>query len=90
MKAQSSYLRLQIADEAKNVLERQAARHGMTQTELASRLVSWLVQQSQVVQAAVLNNITPGEDLDVPKVLLAGAAARVAESQRGGKSRKSS
>ena len=56
-----TFLRLQIADDAKTALERQAARHGMSQTELASRLVTWLVRQSSVLQASILNNIDAGD-----------------------------
>jgi len=56
-KPRSSFVRLQIAEDAKTALERQAARHGMSQTELASRVVAWLVRQPSVVQASILNNI---------------------------------
>lgn len=76
MKVQSSFLRLQIAEDAKTALERQATRHGMTQTQLASRLVGWLVTQPQLVQAAILNNIAPDTDRDRSSALLAGIGAK--------------
>lgn len=57
MKRSSPFIRLQIADDSKDSLAREARRHGLSQTELASRLVEWVVQQESVVQATVLNNI---------------------------------
>ena len=71
MKSQSTFLRLQIAEDAKTALERQATRHGMSQTELASRLVGWLVTQPQLIQAAVLNNINSTVDSDLSATLRA-------------------
>lgn len=57
MKRSSPFIRLQIADDSKDTLARESRRHGLSQTELASRLVEWVVQQPPVVQATVLNNI---------------------------------
>lgn len=67
-KSHPTFLRLQISDDGKTALERQAARHGMSQTEIASRLVAWLVRQPPVVQASVLNNIDPGLQQDLAHV----------------------
>ncbi|QOV92206.1 hypothetical protein [Humisphaera borealis] len=92
-KSEGTFLRLQIAEDAKTSLERQASRHGMSQTELASRLVGWLVGQPQLVQAAVLNNINSTVDADLSASLRArigatGSAAtpKASRASRGGKS----
>lgn len=73
MKSPPSFIRLQIAEDAKSILEKQADRHGMSQTELASRLVTWLVKQPPLIQAAVLNNISSTVQEDLSKALLARA-----------------
>lgn len=89
MKSDASFVRFQIAGDAKNSLEKQAARHGMTQTELASRLVVWLVSQPQLIQAAVLNNIAPVVEEDLAGVLAANLVAKAGSTaqrmRRGGK-----
>lgn len=79
-KPQSPFLRLQIAEDAKDALERQAARHKMSQTELASRLVSWIVRQSQTVQAAILNNIDRGLEEELAMSLRARAPGENAQT----------
>ena len=86
MKSQSTFLRLQIAEDAKTALERQATRHGMSQTELASRLVSWLVMQPQLIQAAVLNNINSTVDSDLSALLRARISASGSVSAPSAKS----
>ncbi len=99
MKRSSPFIRLQIADDSKDSLARESRRHGLSQTELASRLVEWLVQQPPVVQATVLNNIKNDmEDqlaemlrgLAVSKGLVGadGPAAGGRLAQAGGRARK--
>lgn len=78
MKSSASFIRLQIAEDAKNALEKQARRHNMSQTELASRLVMWIVRQPQVVQATVLNNIKTDLEEELAHVLRDAARAGAA------------
>lgn len=76
MASDDPFVRLTISSDAKSSLEKQATRHGMTQTELASRLLVWLIKQPQVIQAAVLNNITSTVEKDLVEAILAGSAAK--------------
>ena len=97
MKRSSPFIRLQIADDSKDTLARESRRHALSQTELASRLVEWLVQQPPVVQATVLNNIKNDmEDqlaemlrgLAVSKGLAPEAAERAPAARAGSRARK--
>ncbi|MDB5294320.1 MAG: hypothetical protein JWO31_303 [Phycisphaerales bacterium] len=83
MKRSSPFIRLQIADDSKDVLARQARRHALSQTELASRLVEWLVLQKPVVQATVLNNIKNDMEDQLAEMLRSIAAAKRADEQPG-------
>ena len=76
VKRSSPFIRLQLADDAKPALAREARRHGLSQTELASRLVEWVVRQSPVVQATVLNNIKNDMEDRLAEVLRDLAAPR--------------
>ena len=98
MKRSSPFIRLQIADDSKDTLARESRRHALSQTELASRLVEWLVQQPPVVQATVLNNIKNDmEDqlaemlrgLAVSKGLAPEASERGTPARAGSRSRTS-
>ena len=76
MKSQSSFSRLQITEDAKASLARQATRHQVSQTELASRLIVWLVKQPTAIQATVLNNIDAGIQEQLSDMLQSAAERR--------------
>ena len=76
MDSDAPFVRLTVSSDAKTTLEKQATRHGMTQTQLASRMLTWLIKQPQVIQAAVLNNISSTVEKDLAQTLLAGAAQK--------------
>ena len=76
MKRSSPFIRLQIADDSKDTLARESRRHGLSQTELASLLVEWLVQQPPVVQATVLNNIKNDMEDQLAEMLRGLAASK--------------
>ena len=76
MKSSAPFIRLQIADDSKDSLAREARRHGLSQTELASRLVEWLVKQQSVVQATVLNNIKNDMEDQLAEMLRSLAVSR--------------
>ena len=100
MKRSSPFIRLQIADDSKDTLARESRRHALSQTELASRLVEWLVQQPPVVQATVLNNIKNDMEDQLAEMLRglavskglapeADAGGRATAARAGSRSRKS-
>jgi 1,2-phenylacetyl-CoA epoxidase catalytic subunit len=82
VKSQSTFSRLQITEEAKSALARQSTRHGLSQTELASRLVTWLIKQPTVIQAAVLNNIDRGLQDELSQMLKANTGRRLGATSR--------
>ena len=76
MNRSAPFIRLQLADDAKPALAREARRHGVSQTALASRLVEWVVRQPPVVQATVLNNIKNDMEDRLAEVLRGLSASR--------------
>lgn len=62
--------RIELTQDAKNTLEKQADHAGMTQIALMSRLAEWLTSQEQTVQAAVLGRYPREIEADVARLIL--------------------
>ena len=83
MKRTSPFIRLQISDDSKDSLARESRRHNLSQTELASLLVEWLVIQPPVVQATVLNNIKNDMEDQLAEMLRSLAASKGLVNESG-------
>jgi predicted transcriptional regulator len=59
-----SILRIELSPDAKEKLDQICKAQGMTQISVLSRLVSWFVNQDEVIQASVLG-ILSAESLQV-------------------------
>jgi hypothetical protein len=69
-------MRAEVTPEAKTRLNDLSYRSGMTQVSIVSRLVDWLANQPDTVQAAVLGRIPKSIEADVAKVILKRMASR--------------
>jgi len=63
-------INIELADGAKDQLERVRSRNGMTQKELVARLINWFSQQDHVVQQIILGQIPQEVAPDVAKLML--------------------
>ena len=63
-------INIELADGAKDQLERVRGRNGMTQKELVARLINWFSQQDHVVQQIILGQIPQEVAPDVAKLML--------------------
>jgi len=69
-------MRIELVPYAKKQLIAAAGRLGMTQVATNSRLVEWLCQQSDVIQAAILGLYPEDIRMELPFLILRCMAAR--------------
>lgn len=67
-------LRVELSSEAKEHLDIVTERTGMTRIALLSRLVTWLGEQPELIQAAVLGRYPKEIERDVARLVLQRAA----------------
>jgi hypothetical protein len=63
-------IKIAITPQAKRAIEAVCERYGMSQIELASRLYTWLADQDEVLQAAVLGILPDSVAPDVAEMVL--------------------
>jgi hypothetical protein len=70
MSRQRQNINIELADGAKDNLERVRGRNGMTQKELVARLINWFSAQDHVVQQIILGQIPQEVAPDVARLML--------------------
>lgn len=81
--AEREVIKIAVSPEAKQAIEAMCQRYGMSQIELASRLYTWLADQEEVVQAAVLGLLPEDLAPEIAELALRRMAEREGEGEAG-------
>jgi len=68
-------MRIEVDPVARDKLQQVCSSLGLTQVSVNSRMIDWLCEQSDVVQAGVLGLLPEGTDCDVVALALKQIAA---------------
>jgi hypothetical protein len=63
-------IRIELRPEAKKMLDDLCEKAGMTQVSLMSRLVEWVAEQPEIIQAAILGHYPDEIKQDLAKLIL--------------------
>ncbi len=70
MEAKRAVIRIQLDNDAKQMLDNICENRGMTQIAVLSRLVGWLTRQSNLVQTAILSGLDETDQSQLAKLVL--------------------
>jgi len=68
-------MRIEVEPAARDELQRICGALGMTQVAVNSRMIDWLCEQTDIIQAGVLGLLPHGTDYNLPKFVLKQIAA---------------
>lgn len=66
--AKRSILVLDVQSSAKEAIESECGRTGMSQRELSKRLFEWFAAQDEVIRGSILGTLPPSVAVDVSKL----------------------
>lgn len=76
-------IKIAVTPEAKRAIDASAARYGMSQIEMASRVYRWFSEQDEMVQATILDILPRSVAADVARIVLEQLAERDDDPKSG-------